>query len=190
MVMPCSRSALSPSVTSEIVDRPGAAVLGRGRAAPRAIWSSGSELRVVQEPADERRLAVVDAAQRADADQVRSAVAIKNSPRVSSSPSSASGVVVDDARAALRDARGAISSSMIAGIVVGRGADGAAARRRSQGCGSGTGPAAPAARGRRRIGAAAGERAVEHQQLAAAHDHLALAGEVERVRPGCCSRSM
>ena len=64
MVMPCSRSALRPSVEERRVD------LAAGRAAALAVASHGRELvlvdrlRVVEQPADERALAVVDAAAR------------------------------------------------------------------------------------------------------------------------------
>ena len=67
--MPCSRSARRPSVNSE--KSIGPAVRLRRRRLDRVHLVLVDAARVVEQPPDQRALAIVDAAGRADAEQVR-----------------------------------------------------------------------------------------------------------------------
>ena len=96
MVMPCSRSAARPSTSSAKSSSPPCVPCAlASRASSAASWSSKTQLRVVQQAADQRALAVVDAAAGDEAQQAlvsgrqRSCVrdAIRSSLPASSSPS-------------------------------------------------------------------------------------------------------
>ena len=113
MVIPCSRSAFRPSVRSA----KSISLLGRLLArqpSDRGELVLVDVLRVVQQAADQRGLAVVDAARRGEAQQILLAVLLQEVVRSRASEvplpllhlHRAFGVVVDDPGGALRDADG------------------------------------------------------------------------------------